>query len=124
MSILLAKHIRHVLSEMSDKVFGGIFLDGLNRETVYPYIIYQYNVSPDTSTKDGDIYNCNVTISIYSKEGDISLEMADEVKNLMLTTRSNEKEFEVLGVEFSGYRGNLDVDVYERELEFKIKTTD
>ena len=57
-------------------LFGGnlnvgdrIFLEGLNRETSYPYIIYSYSVMPELGTKDGGMDNCQVIISIFSKDG-------------------------------------------------------
>ena len=122
MSILLAKFIKRALSTLGDNVKGGIFLDGLNREPVFPYIIYQYNVSPDTSTKDGSIYSCDVTISIFSKDGDTSLELAEQVRLAMLQTKNTSTQFDILDVVFTGYRGSLDVDEYERVVEFNIKT--
>ena len=52
MSILVGKHIRKVLHESAvrDKVGGRIFMDGLNRETEFPFIVYTYTVSKDERT--------------------------------------------------------------------------
>ena len=124
MSILIGKHIKSVLSGFSKKVTGGIYLEGLNRDTNYPYIIYNYSVQPDAETKDGSTYNCDVSIIIYSTDGDASIELAEEVKKRMMESFSEYEEFKITDIEFSIYRGSHDNGVYTRELEFNIKTTD
>lgn len=124
MSILIGKHIKKVLSKLSDKVSGGIFLEGLNRDANHPYIVYEYTVQPDAETKDGNMFVCNVSVKIYSTDGDSSIELAEEVRKLMVKSESANDEFMTLGTEFVNYRGSLDEGVYERELEFNIKTTD
>lgn len=124
MSILIGKHIKKVLSKLSDKVSGGIFLEGLNRDTNYPYIVYDYTVQPDAETKDGNMFVCNVSVKIYSTDGDSSIELAEEVRKLMVKSESANDEFMTLGTEFVNYRGSLDEGVYEREIEFNIKITD
>ena len=124
MSILIGKHIKKVLSKLSDKVSGGIFLEGLNRDTNYPYIVYDYTVQPDAETKDGNMFVCNVSVKIYSTDGDSSIELAEEVRKLMVKSESANDEFMTLGTEFVNYRGSLDEGVYEREIEFNSKITD
>ena len=46
MSILVGRHIRKMLfdSRLADDVNGHIFLDGLNRECDFPFIVYNYTV--------------------------------------------------------------------------------
>lgn len=124
MSILIGKHIRKVLSRLSDKVSGGIFLEGLNRDTDYPYIIYNYTVQPDAETKDGSTMVCNVTVGIYSTDGDSSIELAEEVRKVMVQAETANEDFVTLETDFVSYRGSLDEGVYVREIEFNIKTTD
>lgn len=122
MSILIGKHIKEVLSKFSNKVSGGIFLEGLNRDTNYPYIVYDYTVQPDAETKDGNTFNCNVSIKIYSTDGDSSIELAEEVRKTMVESETTSDEFEILDTEFVNYQGSLDEGVYKREIEFNIKT--
>ena len=122
MSILIGKHIKEVLSKLSNKVSGGIFLEGLNRDTNYPYIVYDYTVQPDAETKDGNTFNCNVSIKIYSTDGDSSIELAEEVRKTMVESETTSDEFEILETEFVNYQGSLDEGVYRREIEFNIKT--
>lgn len=122
MSILIGKHIKEVLSKLSNKVSGGIFLEGLNRDTNYPYIVYDYTVQPDAETKDGNTFNCNVSIKIYSTDGDSSIELAEEVRKTMVESETTSDEFEILETEFVNYQGSLDEGVYKREIEFNIKT--
>ena len=122
MSILIGKHIKEVLSKLSNKVSGGIFLEGLNRDTNYPYIVYDYTVQPDAETKDGNTFNCNVSIKIYSTDGDSSIELAEEVRKTMIESETTSDEFEILETEFVNYQGSLDEGVYKREIEFNIKT--
>lgn len=122
MSILIGKHIKEVLSKLSNKVSGGIFLEGLNRDTNYPYIVYDYTVQPDAETKDGNTFNCNVSIKIYSTDGDSSIELAEEVRKTMVESETASDEFEILETEFVNYQGSLDEGVYKREIEFNIKT--
>lgn len=122
MSILIGKHIKEVLSKFSNKVSGGIFLEGLNRDTNYPYIVYDYTVQPDAETKDGNTFNCNVSIKIYSTDGDSSIELAEEVRKTMVESETTSDEFEILETEFVNYQGSLDEGVYKREIEFNIKT--
>ena len=122
MSILIGKHIKEVLSKLSNKVSGGIFLEGLNRDTNYPYIVYDYTVQPDAETKDGNTFNCNVSIKIYSTDGDSSIKLAEEVRKTMVESETTSDEFEILETEFVNYQGSLDEGVYKREIEFNIKT--
>ena len=122
MSILIGKHIKEVLSKLSNKVSGGIFLEGLNRDTNYPYIVYDYTVQPDAETKDGNTFNCNISIKIYSTDGDSSIELAEEVRKTMVESETTSDEFEILETEFVNYQGSLDEGVYKREIEFNIKT--
>lgn len=124
MSILVGKHIRTVLfnSQLAEKVGNRIFLDGLNRETAFPFIVYTYNVSKGDETKDGDIDMCQLSIFVFSKDGDSSLELADEVRRLTEHSKGDYDTFSVLDTSFEGYRGSLDEDVYVRELNFNVKT--
>jgi len=122
MSILVGKHIKSVLSRLERKVKGGIYLEGLNREADFPYMIFSYTVQPDEGTKDGGTYNCNVNINIYSLDGDSSIELAEEVRKEMEDSDYVYDDFIILSSEFVSYRGALDGDVYTRELEFNIKT--
>lgn len=122
MSILVGKHIKKVLSRLEREVKGGIYLEGLNRETDFPYMIYNYTVQPDEGTKDGVTYNCNVNINIYSLDGDSSIELAEKVRKEMEDSDYVYDDFIILGTEFVSYRGSLDGDVYTREIEFNIKT--
>lgn len=124
MSILIAKHIKKVLSNFSDKVPGGIFLEGLSRETSHPYIIYNYTVQPDAETKDGSTFNCNVTVKIFSTDGDSSIELAEEVRKMMVKSESATEDYVTLETSFVNYQGDFDGGVYQREIEFNIKTTD
>lgn len=125
MSILVAKHIKKMLSDSSltDKVGDRIFLEGLSRETSYPYIIYSYSITPELGTKDGGMDNCQLLVSICSKDGDSSLELAQEVRRLLEFSNGDYDSFSVINTEFSSYRGGLNDGVYERELEFTIKTS-
>lgn len=124
MSILVGKHIRKVLSESSlwDKVGGRIHLDGLNREAEFPYVVFSYTVSKGDETKDGDMDVCTTTVTVYSKDGEESLELADAVRKALENSTGEYAEFSVVDTAFENYRGGLDVDVYERELTFNIKT--
>lgn len=125
MSILLAQHIKKVLfdSEVSEMVGGRIFLEGLNRDTLFPFIIYEYSITPDgDSNKDADIDDCSLSVSIFAKEGDSSLEIADEVRKALNGSTGTYDKFEVVNTEFSSYSGRLDEDVYVRELSFNVKT--
>lgn len=122
MSILIGKHIKEVLSKLSNKVSGGIFLEGLNRDTNFPYIVFDYTVQPDAETKDGNTFNCNVSIKIYSTDGDSSIELAEEVRKTMVESETASDEFKILETEFVNYQGSLDEGVYKREIEFNIKT--
>lgn len=123
MSILVGKHIKKVLYGGNLNVGDRIFLEGLARETSYPYIIYSYSVTPEIGTKDGGMDNCQLVISIFSKDGDSSLELADKVRRLLENSRGDYGTFSVIDTEFGSYRGGLNEDVYERELEFTIKTS-
>lgn len=124
MSILVGKHIRKVLYESAvrDKVGGRIFMDGLNRETEFPFIVYTYTVSKDEGTKDGDEDLCQVSVFVFSKDGEESLEIAHEVRKALEHSEGDYEGFTVVDTEFESYRGGLDADVYERELVFNIKT--
>lgn len=124
MSILVGKHIKNILfnSTLADKIGDRIFLDGLNRETTFPYIVYTYTVGKDEGTKDGDMDSCQVSVFVFSKDGDSSLELADEVRRLMEHSKGDYGTFSVLDTEFESYRGALDEDIYTRELTFNIKT--
>lgn len=124
MSILVGKHIKKVLfnSSLADKVGNRIFLEGLNRETSFPFIIYTYNVENGDSTKDVDFDLCQLTVYIFSKEGDISLELADEARRLLEHSRGDYDSFSVLDTTFESYIGRLEEDVYIRELNFNVKT--
>ena len=69
MSILVAKHINAVLSgdeQLSQAVGDRIYLEGIKNETEFPYIIFDYDVSPDSenSTKDGDSDVCCLTRTV------------------------------------------------------------
>lgn len=124
MSILVGKHIRKVLHEsaLRDKVGGRIFMDGLNRETEFPFVVYTYTVSKDEGTKDGDQDLCQVSVFVFSKDGEESLELANDVRKALEHSEGYYEEFSVVDTEFESYRGGLDTDVYERELNFNIKT--
>lgn len=124
MSILVARHIKNMLfnSSLADKVGERIFLDGLSRETEYPFIVYTYTVSPGDSTKDGDIDVCPVSVFVFSNDGDSSLEIADEVRKLLSHSTGDYGLFSVIDTEFTNYSGMLDEDVYVRELNFNVKT--
>jgi hypothetical protein len=67
--------------------------------------------------------NCLVNVYVFSKDGDSSLELADEVRRLLEHSEGDYEGFSVLDTEFSSYRGSLEEDVYVRELEFNIKTS-
>lgn len=125
MSVLVGKHIKNMLfnSELANKVDNKIYLDGLNRETSFPFIVYTYSVTPELGTKDGNMDNCLVNVYVFSKDGDSSLELADEVRRLLEHSEGDYEGFSVLDTEFSSYRGSLEEDVYVRELEFNIKTS-
>lgn len=123
MSILVGKHIKKVLFGGNLNVGDRIFLEGLNRETSYPYIIYSYSVIPEIGTKDGGMDYCQLVISIFSKDGDSSLELADKVRRLLENSSGDYGTFSVIDTKFESYRGVLNEDVYERELEFTIKTS-
>ena len=124
MSILVGKHIRKMLHEsaLRDKVGGRIFMDGLNRETEFPFVVYIYTVSKDEGTKDGDQDLCQVSVFVFSKDGEESLELANDVRKALEHSEGYYEEFSVVDTEFESYRGGLDTDVYERELNFNIKT--
>lgn len=124
MSILVGKHIKKVLfnSSLADKVGNRIFLEGLNRETLFPFIIYTYNVENGDSTKDIDFDLCQLTVYIFSKEGDSSLELAHEARRLLEHSRGDYDSFSVLDTTFESYIGRLEEDVYIRELNFNVKT--
>lgn len=109
-------------SSLSDKVGDRIYLEGLNRETSFPFIVYTYSVSPELGTKDGGMDSCNAIVYVFSKDGDSSLELADEVRRLLEFSNGEYGSFSVSDTEFNGYRGSLDEDIYVRELEFTIKT--
>lgn len=124
MSILVGKHIRKMLHEsaLRDKVGGRIFMDGLNRETEFPFVVYTYTVSKDEGTKDGDEDLCQVSVFVFSKDGEESLELANDVRKALEHSEGYYDEFSVADTEFESYRGGLEADVYERELNFNIKT--
>lgn len=124
MSILVGKHIRKMLHEsaLRDKVGGRIFMDGLNRETDFPFVVYTYTVSKDEGTKDGDQDLCQVSVFVFSKDGEESLELANDVRKALEHSEGYYEEFSVVDTEFESYRGGLEADVYERELNFNIKT--
>lgn len=125
MSILVGKHIREVLngsSSLTEKVGDRIFLDGLNRDTSFPYIVYTYAVNPDEGNKDYEVDSCNVSVYIYAKDGELSLELADEVRQLLSHSTGSYERFTVQEATFESYNGSLNGDVYERELVFTIKT--
>lgn len=124
MSILVAQHIKEVLfnSSLADKVGNRIFLEGLSRETSFPFIIYTYNVENGDSTKDGDMDNCQLTVYIFSKEGDSSLELAHEARKVLEHSKGDYTKFSVLDTTFESYIGRLEEDVFVRELNFNIKT--
>lgn len=124
MSILVAQHIKKVLfnSSLAEKVGNRIFLEGLSRETSFPFIIYTYNVENGDSTKDGDMDNCQLTVYIFSKEGDSSLELAHEARKVLEHSKGDYTKFSVLDTTFESYIGRLEEDVFVRELNFNIKT--
>lgn len=124
MSILVGQHIKSMLhhDSITQKVGNKIFLDGLNRETTYPYIVYSYSITPDLGTKDGGMDNCSVYVAIYSNDGEESLELADDVRRCLEFSKGEYDKFSVIDTEFSSYRGSLIEGVYMRELEFNIKT--
>lgn len=124
MSILVAQHIKKVLfnSSLAEKVDNRIFLEGLSRETSFPFIIYTYNVENGDSTKDGDMDNCQLTVYIFSKEGDSSLELAHEARKVLEHSKGDYTKFSVLDTTFESYIGRLEEDVFVRELNFNIKT--
>lgn len=124
MSILVGKHIRKMLHEsaLREKVGGRIFMDGLNRETEFPFVVYTYTVSKDEGTKDGEQDLCQVSVFVFSKDGEESLELANDVRKALEHSEGYYEEFSVVDTEFESYRGGLEADVYERELNFNIKT--
>ena len=70
MSILVGRHIRKMLfdSRLADDVNGHIFLDGLNRECDFPFIVYNYTVEPGEGSKDYKTDLCQVSVFVFSKE--------------------------------------------------------
>lgn len=124
MSILVGKHIKEILfsSSLAEKVGNRIFLEGLNRETSFPFIVYTYNVERGDETKDGDMDNCQLTVYIFSKDGDSSLELAHEARKLLEHSKGDYTQFSVLDTTFESYIGRLEEDVFVRELNFNIKT--
>lgn len=124
MSILVGKHVKNILfnSNLSERVENRIFLDGLSRETTFPFIIYTYNVDGGEGTKDGDIDLCQLSVFVFSKQGDDSLELAHEVRRLLEHSKGDYSEFSVLDTVFDSYIGSLEDDIYVRELNFTIKT--
>ena len=124
MSILVGKHIRTKLFEspLAEKVGGRIFLDGLNRDTICPYVIYSYSVSKGDETKDGDMDVCQVSVYVYSRNGEESLELANDIRKALDNTSGDYGDFGVLNTTFESYRGVWNAGEYERELNFNIKT--
>ena len=124
MSILVGKHIKEILfsSSLAEKVGNRIFLEGLNRETSFPFIVYTYNVERGDETKDGEMDNCQLTVYIFSKDGDSSLELAHEARKLLEHSKGEYANFSVLETLFESYIGRLEEDVFVRELNFNIKT--
>lgn len=124
MSILVGKHIRKMLfeSSLAEKVGGRIFLEGLNRDCPFPFIVYTYTVEPDEGTKDYRTDTCQVSVFVFSKDGEESLELAEEVRNVLQYSKGDYEQFRVVKTTFEGYRGSLEEDVYVRELDFNIKT--
>lgn len=124
MSILVGKHIKEILfsSSLAEKVGNRIFLEGLNRETSFPFIVYTYNVERGDETKDGEMDNCQLTVYIFSKDGDSSLELAHEARKLLEHSKGDYANFSVLDTFFESYIGRLEEDVFVRELNFNIKT--
>ena len=124
MSILVGKHIKEILfsSSLAEKVGNRIFLEGLNRETSFPFIVYTYNVERGDETKDGEMDNCQLTVYIFSKDGDSSLELAHEARKLLEHSKGAYANFSVLDTLFESYIGRLEEDVFVRELNFNIKT--
>jgi hypothetical protein len=107
---------------LAEKVGNRIFLEGLNRETSFPFIVYTYNVERGDETKDGDMDNCQLTVYIFSKDGDSSLELAHEARKLLEHSKGDYANFSVLDTLFESYIGRLEEDVFVRELNFNIKT--
>lgn len=124
MSILVGKHIKEILfsSSLAEKVGNRIFLEGLNRETSFPFIVYTYNVERGDETKDGEMDNCQLTVYIFSKDGDSSLELAHEARKVLEHSKGDYTKFSVLDTTFESYIGRLEEDVFVRELNFNIKT--
>lgn len=124
MSILVGQHIRKMLfnSPLADKVGGRIYLDGLNRECTFPFIVYTYTVENGDNTKDYDIDLCQASVFVFSKDGENSLGLANDVRCILEHSKGDYDGFCVLDTAFEGYRGDLDGDVYIRELNFNIKT--
>lgn len=124
MSILVAKHIKRVLSadSLKAKVGDRVFLEGLNRETEFPFVVYTYSVTAGEGTKDADSYNCQTEVFVFSREGDTSLEIADEIRKLLEHSKGEYDQFEVVDTEFVSYEGSLDEDIYTRKLVFNIIT--
>lgn len=109
-------------SSLADKVGERIFLDGLNRECAFPFIVYAYTVEPGEGTKDYRTDLCQVSVFVFSKDGENSLELADDVRSVLEHSKGVYERFEVEDTTFEGYRGSLEEDVYVRELNFNIKT--
>ena len=124
MSILVGKHIRKVLYEsaLREKVGGRIFMDGLNRDTDFPFVVYTYTVSKGEETKDGYEDMCQASVFVFSRDGEESLELANDVRIALEHSEGDYGDFSVLDTEFESYRGELDADVYVRELSFNITT--
>ena len=124
MSILVGKHIRKVLHESAvrNKVGGRIFMDGLNREEEFPYVVYTYTISKGEETKDGNEDLCQVSVFVFSKDGEESLEIAHDVRMALEGSTGDYDRFCVTNTEFESYRGGLEADVYERELNFNVVT--
>ncbi len=128
MSILVAKHINSVLSgdeQLSQAVGDRIYLEGIKNETQFPYIIFDYDVSPDSenSTKDGDSDVCNVVVGVYSDEPIRSLEIAERVREVLSDSEGDYGTFQVDDTVFDGYEGYFDDGFYLRILRFNIYTS-
>ncbi len=128
MSILVAEHINSVLSssqELNKKLKGRIFLEGLRNDTEFPYIIYDYSISPnfDNSSKDGDCDLCDVVIGIFSDEPLQSLEIANDIRNILTNADGSYNSFFVENTEFAGFEGSFEDGCYIRILKFNIYTS-
>ena len=124
MSILVGRHIRKMLfdSRLADDVNGHIFLDGLNRECDFPFIVYNYTVEPGEGSKDYKTDLCQVSVLVFSKDGEQSINLANDIRAVLEHSKGDYGMFEVTDTIFEGYRGSLEEDVYIRELDFNIKT--